>query len=296
MTVVGIHAGVTIDHIVTAPRGARFDCLGGPALFAALGARLVAGTEVRLATQLPARDPRFEGLLSGLGMNLDHTGRVPDVPRLWILNSPEGRRIMPLAPGRTELDHDPTGTDGPPDVGLTDPPTAFVEGLDGVLASNPVRRPVADSGTWVGVDPDQVELARGGFDYLARVLAGRSVLLPSRVQLRLTDPDPLAAARSWSERFGVPVVARLDAEGMHVFTAGEHWALDDPDVWVLETTGAGDSSAAAIVAALSAGADPVDAARIGMSVARLALSRWGHEGLIGKPLAEPFPQIRTRKA
>ncbi|WP_353081208.1 PfkB family carbohydrate kinase [Tessaracoccus lapidicaptus] len=294
MTLVGIHGGVTVDHIVTAPRGARFSCLGGPALFAALGARLVAGTDVRLAAELPAVDPRFATLFTAVGIDLAFATTVRDVPRLWILNSGRGRRIVSLAPNDIEIEAGPgAAPDGREDP--AGPPSGFVAGLDGLLASNPIRRPSADADSVVGVDPDQVLLARQGYDYLDAVVTARTVLLPSRVQLRLCDPDPLTAAREWSRRYRVPVVARLDAEGMHVFDGAQHWALHDPAVMVLETTGAGDSSASAIVASLAAGADPVDSARMGMSVARLALSRWGHEGLVAEPLHQPFPEIRTRK-
>ena len=92
------------------------------------------------------------------------------------------------------------------------------------------------------------------------------------------------------------MIARLDRDGMVVITADGEWTVRDPDVQVVETTGAGDSSAGAIVAAWTAGADLATAAAYGVSVARLALSDWGHEGLLTEPLTEPFPAITiTRK-
>lgn len=296
MTVVGIQGGLSIDHLVTEPIGVRFAQLGGPGLFAALGARLVAGVEVRLATGLPAEDGRFAELFDRMDICRRHCAEIADVPRLWILNSRAGRRIVGLAPGDTELEassDEPAGTasEGPVDVG--DP--RFFDGLDGLLASSPLVRATSDPRRVTGIDPDQIELASRGTDYLRSLATDETVLLPSRVQLLLDGPDPLQTARRWAADLGIPVVARLDRDGMHVFASGRHWQLLDPDVVVLETTGAGDSSAAAIVAALAAGNDLLRAARFGMAVARLALSRWGHEGLAGDPLSEPFPEINTRE-
>jgi sugar/nucleoside kinase (ribokinase family) len=92
------------------------------------------------------------------------------------------------------------------------------------------------------------------------------------------------------------VVARLDAEGSYVVTADGIWSVCDHAVTVVETTGAGDACAAAVVAALAAGADPVEAAMFGTSIARTALAGWGHEALASAaPISSPFPGITTRK-
>jgi hypothetical protein len=57
---VGISGGLSIDHLVQAPQGTRFDCLGGPGLYAALAARLVSGVRVRLHADLPTSNVDFE--------------------------------------------------------------------------------------------------------------------------------------------------------------------------------------------------------------------------------------------
>ena len=83
-----------VDHLVHAGAGARFDELGGPGLFGALGARLVAGTQIRLYARLPDDEPRFAKLFQELGFDTSATVREPHAMRLWILNSQQGRRIV----------------------------------------------------------------------------------------------------------------------------------------------------------------------------------------------------------
>ncbi|MDX6345379.1 MAG: pfkB family carbohydrate kinase [Streptomyces sp.] len=301
MTLVGIHGGLSVDHLVTEPAGARFSCPGGPALFAALGARLVAGTDVRVSCPLPEDEPGFARIFDDFDVDRRHCHQVPTVPRLWILNSARGRRIVTQdTTAGTELES--PGPVGPGPVGppsedpLPAPAAGFRDGLDGLVASSPAERPAADPKTRVGLDPHQNLVAEEGLEYLRRVVSATTVLLPSRVQLSLLDSDPRRAARSLAAGLGVPVVARLDAEGSYVVTADGIWSVRDRAVTVVETTGAGDACAAAVVAALAAGADPVEAALFGTSIARTALAGWGHEGLAAAaPISRPFPGITTRK-
>lgn len=287
--VVGVRAGLTVDHQVVAGDGARFDRLGGPGLFAALGARLVAGTAVELCANLPDDEPRFRRLFDELGVGLGASTAVPEVPRLWILNSAEGRRIVPTRPpGGVELEsREPAEEERPL------PPATALGPVDALLDSSPETAAGLAPGVLVGVDPHQLLLGESGLDYLERVSPPGAVILPSRVQLRLIDPDPRAAARRIRDELGRSVVARLDAEGMVVLDAegGPGASVRDEEVRVVETTGAGDASAAAIVAALAAGRDLVTAAAFGASVARLALAAWGHEALLAEPLTDPFTQI-----
>jgi sugar/nucleoside kinase (ribokinase family) len=164
------------------------------------------------------------------------------------------------------------------------------------VASSPAERPAADPKTRIGLDPHQTLVAEEGLDHLRRVVSATTVLLPSRVQLGLLDSDPRRAARSLAAGLGLPVVARLDAEGSYVVTSDGVWSVRDHAVTVVETTGAGDAGAGAVVAALAAGADPVEAAMFGTGIARIALAGWGHEALAAAtPVSRPFPGITTRK-
>jgi hypothetical protein len=296
VTLVGIHAGLSVDHLVSEPVGARFSCLGGPALFAALGARLVAGTDVRVSCPLPDDDPRFVRLFDACGADRRYVTRVPAVPKLWILNSALGRRIVKQSKGAgTELERPEPGLPDPQDR-LPPAAAAFYDGLDGLVASSPEQRPPCDGTVRIGLDPHQELVAAGGLTHLREVVTATTVLLPSRVQLTLLDADPRRAARTLAAELDLPVVARLDAEGAYVATADGTWSVRDRAVEVVETTGAGDSSAAAVVAALTGGADPVEAAMFGTSVARIALAGWGHEALAtAVPFSRPFADIAVHK-
>jgi sugar/nucleoside kinase (ribokinase family) len=283
---VGVRGGLSVDHLVDAGAGARFGELGGPALFGALGARLVDGTHVRVFSTLPDDDDRFERLFEGLGVDVAGSRREPRAMRLWILNSAEGRRIVSTAPaGDIELE----GAASAPEE---EPAPVPVSGmLDGLLDSSPTEPAAVGAGVRVGIDPHQVPLHREGIAYLERVAGTDSIVLPSRVQLRLIDADPIAAARTIRDTVGLDVVARLDKDGIVVVSGEGEWEVRDPAVRVVETTGAGDSSAAAIVAAWTAGFDLPVAAAFGASAARLALSDWGHQGLLADPLSRPLPEI-----
>jgi sugar/nucleoside kinase (ribokinase family) len=290
-TVVGVRGGLSVDHLVAAGQGVRFDELGGPGLFGTLGARLVSGTQVRLYARLPDDEPRFAKVFQELGIDTPATVREPQAMRLWILNSQQGRRLVTTSPtGAVEIE----GTQAEPEVELEEVPVTGK--LDGLLDSSPLERPAVAESVRVGIDPHQLPLQAEGLEYLRRVGPPRALVLPSRVQLRLIDPDPLAAARAIRAHLGLDVIARLDRDGMVVISADGEWSVRVPDVRLVETTGAGDSSAGAIVAAWTAGADLPTAAAYGVSVARLALSDWGHAGLLTDPLTEPFPSITiTRK-
>jgi len=303
MVTVGVRAGLSIDHLVMVDRRARFDQLGGPGLYGTLGARLVDGTSTSLFASLPADDNRFAVLFADLGVDIEYCQTVPKVPRVWILNAREGRRIVAIStPGGVEIEGgtavgDKTAVEGKNDEGEPMyPPTEFYQQLDALFESSPVDAPRPEHPITIGIDPHQIPLRAEGFDYVERVTPPGSVLLPSRVHLLLLGKDPRRAARELAARTGGPVVARLDTEGMYIVSSNGNWSVRDSAVNVVETTGAGDSSAAAIVSALAIGADLVTAARFGASVARLALSGWGHSGLLrSEPLTAPLNNIESKQ-
>jgi sugar/nucleoside kinase (ribokinase family) len=288
---VGVGGGLSIDHLVVVDAGSKFSQLGGPGLYAALGARLVDGVDPILSARLPANEARFDRLFNAVGIDTTFCAATATVPKVWILNAPEGRRIVGTAPHGLELD-DKDLDDEPDDEPVA--PNGFYASLDGLLESSPRRHPAVGAAVCVGIDPHQLLMKRRGIDHLRDVTPQDAVLLPSRVQLRMIDSDPRCAARRIARELGCGVVARLDADGMYVIDGTRNWTLHDEAVQVIETTGAGDSSAAATVAALTLGADLVSAALFGISVARLALSAWGHSGLVRHdPISAPLSRITT---
>jgi sugar/nucleoside kinase (ribokinase family) len=161
----------------------------------------------------------------------------------------------------------------------------FTDGLDGVLLCAPDRVRIDVAGTTlVGVDPDQEAAHAFGWDYWRAIARPGGVLLPSRVQLMALGGDPRLAATKLASELAVAVVARLDKDGvLAVNSEGRRWAVEDTNVTVVDTTGAGDAMAGATVAALAAGIDLAHAAALGVSAARLALRAWGHTGLHRHP-------------
>lgn len=290
MTTVGVVAGLSVDHLVVEGEGARFSMPGGPGLYGALGARLVAGTDVRLACAIPRDDTRCLEWFVRLGIDVSHCSSGSHVPELWILNSTQGRKVVPV-----ETIDDVELIDGVPSSELA-PVTltaALVQGLDGLMLSAPERMPQeVVLPRALGVDPHQLSTLHRGIDYLRQFARPGTVLLPSRVQLRHFDANPRAAARSLARDLELTVIARLDAEGMYVATAVGSWNVRDQRAVVVETTGAGDASAGAVTAAVAAGCDPLDAARFGVSVARTAIAGWGAEALVeANPLTHPYSDI-----
>lgn len=281
-----IVGGVSVDHIVAEGVGARFGLLGGPGFYASLGARLVAGTEVGLDAELPADEPRFAAELAGRGVDLGRCRTVPAAVRAWLLTDRGGRVVVPAADGNgPELVSAAPLADEPA-------PASDLAGVAGALLSSPDLPPSLWAEQVTGIDPHQLQIVRRGWDYLAGFRHAGALLLPSRLQLRLLDADVAAVARRIAADLAIPIVARLDADGMLVAEGGRSWLVRDPAARVLETTGAGDASAGAIVAAVAAGHPLPVAAAFGISVARLAISDWGAAGLLAaQPLDQPFDEV-----
>lgn len=294
MTDVVIAGGISRDHIVSVERElAAFNQPGGPGYYAALAAALVARSippdagEAAITVGLCAdvRDADLRGNLARGGVDLSQTTSEHIAQRLWILDAPEGRRVLSTARGTHELDPADPQTDGV-DV------TPNLDGA-GVLLRCAPTSPMADLGTTtVVVDPDQSALAAGGWSYLAAVAPPGSVLLPSRVHLGLLgEGDVLRTARVLRERTGCSVVARLDADGSVVLPgSGGMWRVHAP-AEVVDTTGAGDSHAGGLAAALAAKGTPgedglVDAARWASAVARRVLGAPGAQALLDGPLTD----------
>jgi ribokinase len=291
---VGVDGGLTVDHIVRVGKPPHYSSLGGPGLYASLGAQLVEGTQALLRAGLPTSEPKFADDLQRAGVDIGLCETVPKVPTVWVLDSPEGRRlVLAEAPDQLEIAAADEG-------GQELPPVDWrpYRGLDGLVLCSPDHVPVRRGGAGiVGVDPDQRLSRAKAWRYWTRISAAKgSVIFPSRLQLSSVGADPLAAARLLHEALKVPVVAKLDAEGAAAIDAEHTWVVRDNRVRLVDTTGAGDAMTGAAVAALAAGCDLATATALGVSVARLALAGWGHRGLLGQtPLCDPLAGVRVKK-
>jgi len=298
MTQVGIVGGISVDHIVLANRGVRFDQPGGPGLYASLAAACVDGMQAYLITELPAEDVLpLRQILRDVPVNTAYCRQVDRIDRLWILDAPQGRRVVPVqvAAGESEF----TARDmGELSSSLWRIPE-IRETFDAILLSAPPSGFDQDGlyGSGVrGIDPDQLAIQTHGWRYIEECCRWATVLLPSRVQLCQLGDDPLVVADHLRHRFNVDVVAKLDKDGAVVMPAqGGIWHISDPGVHVVDTTGAGDVLAGATVAALARGDGYPKAVAVGVSAARLALSDWGVHGLLGaeiEALREPFSEVQ----
>jgi sugar/nucleoside kinase (ribokinase family) len=293
MPIIGIDGGFSRDHLVNTEQGARFDVPGGPGTYASLASQVTLrwledaldssgrpASQVRLFGE--GADQNILDLLTGAGVDTTWMPEPVNTPSLWILTSPSGRRIVRAdRNGQYELggDIDDYGAE------LATPAT-FTHGLDVLLRCAP-RTPggvAPDTHTLVAVDPDQREIAARGWAYIEELAETTTLFLPSRVQLSQLGSDPLEAARAIRDRTGRAVVARLDAGGAFVLTnTGEDWHVASVPTEVTDTTGAGDSHAAALVTALvckEGKNDLVLCTAIASVIGSLVVGGWGPESLL----------------
>ncbi len=294
MSTVGIDGGLSVDHLVRVGEAPHFFEVGGPGLFAALGARLVNGTKVMLRSALPSSVPEFREVLTAADVDLSLCGVARDVPRVWMLDSPEGRRLVLTGPPDgleiAEADEAP--------VARSTVRTKGFPSLDALLLCSPLRLPAdVKNALVVGVDPEQRKTNAKSLSYWKRMtIPQKTVLLPSRVQLASVDEDSFRAVLRLHEILNVPIIAKLDVDGAFAVDESGAWHVHDEAVQVVETTGAGDAMAGAALAAIASGCDIATATALGVSVARLALSDWGAGGLINRqPLTRPLRGVRTRR-
>jgi 2-dehydro-3-deoxygluconokinase len=116
------------------------------------------------------------------------------------------------------------------------------------------------------------------------------ILLPSLDEARtltgLEDPD---AITDFYVEFGPEIVALKCGEaGVIVEAAGTKRHLPPPPVTVVDTSGAGDTFGGSILARLSAGDGPIDAARYGVAAASLSTQGYG--------AIAPIPGFETVRA
>ena len=170
--------------------------------------------------------------------------------------------------------------------------------LGALLLCSPLRLPAdVKKAQVVGVDPEQRKTNAKSLSYWKRMTIPRkTVLLPSRIQLASLDEDPFRAVLRLHDLLDVPIVAKLDVDGAFAVDESGAWHVHDEAVQVVETTGAGDAMAGAVLAAIASGCDIATATALGVSVARLALSDGGAGGLINsRPLTLPVARCQNEE-
>lgn len=299
--VVAVEGGLTVDHLVTEGASAHFSVPGGPGLYACLGAAAAlrhSGDDaaVRLLWPLSPHAHATIELLKDALIDLSHCPSGPALPRLWILNSAEGRRVLPTA--APVHGHELSENIDSAEKEQWQPSLGALTGVDVLLRSAPARPATNVPGqTIVVIDPDQRVIAAGGMTAFVTLSQGAHVLCPSRVQLSLIGPDPVQAALALRESTQRAVVARLDADGCLVLPSeGGAWRVWHERAVVVDTTGAGDSHAGALAASLATSlmTSPtrpaqlstdilLAAARDATAIATCTVSAWGPDGLQNTP-------------
>ena len=224
---------------------------------------------------------------------------MADAPTLWILDAPEGRRILPtvVRTGEPELLDGSPLREQPREDATTPERVSRLGDCDALVVSNPtmVEAGGIPPALIVGIDPEQLELRDHGWSYLEACAGRAGLLLPSRLQLCQLGSDPVQVTQDIRRRFTVTVVAKLDREGVLVCgREGQTWRIVDHQVQVIDTTGAGDALVGATIAALAAGADLQTAAAIGVSAARLCAQRLGRQRAQIVPAWDIGPAISRR--
>lgn len=131
------------------------------------------------------------------------------------------------------------------------------------------------------------------------LLIKRPVLTLNRDELKLLatllaldTSEPLQAAQRLSERYGLRLICRLDAEGACVFEPGkEKVRVPVCRIEVQDTIAAGDSHCAGVIAGLACHQSLAQATRLGNEVAALVVSR---PGANGAPTRDELRAFQTR--
>lgn len=279
--------GLSVDHLVNIHIGMCPSRLGGPALYSSLGARMVTDAPVAALTVLPEDEPRFLNEFKKWKIDISKCEKAAHASRLWLCTDDAGRVIMPVAQqGHSELRHNiskPMSVDGAQDATSAVFPVKAGTG-DIVLLSSPHDiHPRYASAEFVLVDPHQDYVFEEGANYFDRLVdqcgSDRLVLLPSRIQLLALGDNPKKEAEKLSNRYQTKVVARLDQEGMAVFSPDLSALVTDRSVSTFDATGAGDTTAGVIAGMLTFNDDVVTASRYAVAAARILLSDWSIQGI-----------------
>ena len=117
------------------------------------------------------------------------------------------------------------------------------------------------------------------------------ILVPNHGEVALLAgvPEPADAAQRLSERTGAPVVVTLGADGALVVEGHEQRRFAAHRVEAVDTTGAGDAFAGALVAELALGRDLRDAVPYALAAASLSVTVSGaREGMPTRDAVDAF--------
>jgi ribokinase len=273
---------MTFDDVVLPDGTERPGCLGGDALYAALGARLVI-PEVELVAPVGTNfPPEVLARIEATGLS---TQGMPPRSRPTLHN----RVAYDADGGRTWTIYDDDDAFDDLSPTFDDIPPAF-RGAEAFLilamTLSAQIRLVDDfrrhTGALVALDT-QEDYILGNEPAVRALIARTDVFLPSAVEVRqlLGHEDwdvALPALAALGPRI---VVAKRGGEGCTVYEAdaGRMTHVPALPAAVVDTTGAGDSFCGAFLATLLRGGDAVAAARAGTAAASFTVADYGLDSL-----------------
>lgn len=160
------------------------------------------------------------------------------------------------------------------------------EELPGILAR------ARQAGTTVSLDTN-FDPSAAWSQVVEPLLAHVDLLLPNETEARMLSgvSEPDAACAALAERVGT-VVVKCGAEGAVAAHRGELCFVEAPAVTVIDSTGAGDSFDAGLIAAMLSGEPLAEALRLAVACGSLAIRADGGTG--GQPtMAEARELART---
>ena len=285
----------TLDDIVLPGGRERPGCIGGDALYAALGARLwtpAVEMAAPIGNDLPER-VREAVVAAGFSTTALARRNLPTL-RNRVVYAADGSRAWTLCSPEEEFESlSPTPDDLPPGYCAAE---AF---LVLAMALSAQERLIewmrAQTNALVALDPQEDYIA-GNHSRLRSLIGKVDIFLPSAEEVRrLTGGgDWAAASRDFAALGPRLVVVKLGAEGVVVHDAARDLFLRIPayPARPVDTTGAGDAFCGGFMAALLAARDDLEgAARRGAVAASFAISEYGAAGILAATSADAAQRL-----
>ncbi|MDE0306542.1 MAG: carbohydrate kinase family protein [Albidovulum sp.] len=288
----------SIDDIFLPDGNERRACVGGDAVFAALGARLwEPSTEIVAPVGNDLPDAVLQSIADA-GFRVDLLGRrpYPTLHNRVVYDSCGGREWTLFASEEIFHELSPRPSDIPEQFLEAD---AFLVLAMTLTAQETLLEFLRKSTRAVLALDLQEDYIFGNEDRILKLLTKTDIFLPSAEEVhRLIGIDDWSSAARYFASLGPSlVIIKLGNEGCLVFDANQDTVLQIPPFTVsdiLDTTGAGDSFCGGFVAALTGKRWNVKkAARAGAISASYAIASYGIDSLLAATAKNAMRQLAT---
>lgn len=316
-----ICGGLRIDFLISADGRVRLNQLGGNAIYAAVGARMVADEVMILARagenypQAWLDDLAHKGILTGAVRRVpgwqdmrtfyayvDEKTRVDHNPQLHFA------RIGQPLPSELEGYHfstmDTQNEDSPLALRAEDVPTGDFAGAAVHLSPGALRSQLQlthrfrqQNAQHISVDPGEYTMTPDNAGDVKALCAQVDAFLPSEMEVKLlldTD-DVYTAAQTFASWGASLVVIKRGPDGCLLYEReGRRLTTIPPyPARVLDVTGAGDVFGGAFAATLAQSGDPLRAALMGSVAASFAIEGYGALYALDPPREQVQERLKT---